>query len=142
MESEFVKLEYQGRIFRENEGEIDERFTSLIFKRHNLPDEIRTFICKCRLLILECNSRLNLYYPDVYSKNCKICNHPSDTVSHILNCTTQFFNQKRHSRICDIVFDKLSFVYNNCDVLKDSFYTPAKFHRSIMPFKPHILEQI
>ena len=68
-ESEFVKLEYQGRIFMENIGEVDERFTSLIFKRHNLLDEFRTFICRCRLLILEYNSRLNLYYPDVYSKN-------------------------------------------------------------------------
>ena len=137
LESEFVNLEYQGRIFRENEGEIDERFTSLIFKRHNLPDEIRTFICKCRLLILECNSRLNLYYPDVYSKNCKICNHPSDTVSHILNGCTKYkeIYQKRHNRICDIIFDKLSFVHKNCDVLKDSVLTPAKFHSTIDAFQ-------
>ena len=140
IQCDFVKLECQGLIFRENEGEIDEKFTSLIYKRHRLPDEIRTFICKSRLLILECNSRLNLYYPEVYQKRCKLCNHPSDTVSHILNGCTHFQSlyQKRHNRIVDLIFDKVCFANKNCETIKDSILTPAKFHSTYHAFQtPH-----
>ena len=140
IESEFLKLEYQGLIVRENKGQVDERFNSLIFKRHKLPDEIRTFVTKCRLLILESNSRLHLYYPDVYPKKCKICNHPSDTVSHILNGCTHFklLYQKRHNRIVDIIFDKVCTANKNSDVIKDTILTPAKFYRAEPTFQtPH-----
>ena len=50
-----------------------------------------------------------MYYPDSVSKNCKNCNHPTETASHVLNGCGEFQENytSRHNRICNIIYQNL-----------------------------------
>ena len=126
-EDSWKKLSSQGRVARETSGHIDEKCTKIIFSNHNISDEIRCFICRSRLQLLQCNSLIHTYYST--GKHCRVCNNPNDTVSHVLNgCTKlQLFYQKRHNRIVDLVFDKIKSSNKEKRVIKDSIIKPSMF---------------
>ena len=129
-ETKWKSMSSQGRIAREIDGCTDSRFSSAFLCNHKLSDDIRSFVCRGRLQLLQCNSLLHLYYG--IPKSCKICNHPTDTASHILNGCTQFkqMYQNRHNRIVDIIYNKIESTNksDNVEVLKDCILTPAKLN--------------
>ena len=93
-----------------------------------LSDDLRSFVCRGRLQLLQCNSLLHLYYG--VPKHCKLCNFPSDTASHILNGCPKLKNmyQQRHDRIVNLIYDKVvSKSEADTVVLKDTFITPDIF---------------
>ena len=76
-------LTSQGRLCRE--VNIDNSVSHSFLRNFKLTDSVSQFVYKGRLQLLECNSLLTVYYPDSVSKNCKNCNHPTETASHVLN---------------------------------------------------------
>ena len=102
-------LSSQGRIVGQNK-QINHSLSSCFLFNLNLNDTIKQFVIKGRLQLLECESLLHTYYPQTYSKQCKICRHPSETVSHILNGCTKFKDMymKRHNRVLDFVHAKVA----------------------------------
>ena len=125
----FRALGSQGRIVSQNR-QIDHKTSSCFLFNMNLSDTIKQFVLRGRLQLLECESLLHTYYPLTYSKQCKICRHPSETVSHVLNGCTKFKDMytKRHNRVLEFVHAKVaSAVPKSCTVLKDSFLKPHIF---------------
>ena len=70
---------------------------------------------------------MHTYYST--EKHCRVCNHPHDTVSHILNGCTRFYlhYQKRHNRIVDIIYEKIKSANKYCKIFKDSIIKPSMF---------------
>ena len=117
----------QGRVAREIDSCVDCRISATYLTNHKLSDELRSFVCRGRLQLLQCNSLLHLYYGT--PKHCYICSFPSDTVSHIINTCPHFKNiyQKRHNRIVDLIFDKIRFL-SHCEhiqLFKDCVLKPC-----------------
>ena len=121
-------LDSQGRVARQRRN-VNHSLSSHVFQNIKLRDDIKCFVAKGRLQLLECESLLHTYYPNTYSKACKLCRHPSETVSHILNGCPQFKNMytERHNRILNIVFDKMSIWTHNVTLIKDTVLRPALF---------------
>ena len=117
----------QGRIIREVNTHVDFRLSNSFLSNHKLSDSLLSFICRGRLQLLQCDSLLHIYYPETYTKSCKICRNPSDTASHILNGCTQFkgLYQERHNRIVNLIFTKVA--ARGKEVLKDTVLRPALF---------------
>ena len=71
-------------------------------------------------------ARAGIWYPQTYTKQCKLCNNPSDTVSHVLNGCTGFnlMYQARHNRVVDLIFDKIVSANKSHVCYKDSVLTP------------------
>ena len=117
----------QGRVARDSNKCVDFRNSSAFLKNHNLSDDLRSFVCRGRLQLLQCNSLLHLYYG--VPKHCTLCNFHSDTASHLLNGCSKQKNiyQLRHDRIVDLVYTKVKAANNvqNKLVLKDCFVTPV-----------------
>lgn len=92
-----------------------------------LTDDLRSFIIRGRLQLLQANSLLHIYYN--VGKHCRLCNHPSDTVSHVLNGCTKLKDiyQKRHNRIVDIIYSKVRHANGQNPVLKDTMLKPEMF---------------
>ena len=111
-------------------GNINHRLSAAYLNNHNITDNLRSFVARSRLQTLQCESLLALYYPKSYTKACKICHHPSETVSHILNgCTTfQRLYQHRHNRIVDILYDKIKDNNSCTETLKDTVLQPQLFN--------------
>ena len=125
----FKSLSSQGRIVAQNK-QINHKISMCFLFNVNLSDTIKQFVLKARLQLLECESLLHTYYPHSYSKHCKICNHPSETVSHILNGCTKFKDMytKRHNRALDFIHTKVaSATPNGCTLLKDTVLRPHVF---------------
>ena len=127
-ESQWSEKSSQGRIIRETDSKANNILSANFIRNHKLTDEIRSFVCRGRLQLLQRESLLALYYPGNYSKSCKICHNPYDTVSHILNGCTQYqgLYQQRHNRIVDIIFGKANNA--NTEVVKDTVLKPAMFN--------------
>lgn len=120
---EFRSLTSQGRIV--SQKEINHKLSASYLSNSKLSDDIKRFVVKGRLQLIECESLLHLYYPNSYTKTCKICNHPSETISHIVNGCTKFslMYSERHNRVVNILYDKLMSMYASSqfvDVLKDT----------------------
>ena len=116
----------------------------IIKERSNnqISGAVRSFVCRSRLQLIECNSLLHLYYG--VPKHCQICKFPSDTISHILNTCPHFKNdyQRRHNRIVDLIFDKIKFAVKDksetIEIYKDSFIKPNLFYSDLENFiNPH-----
>ena len=82
-EETWHSLSSQGRIAREVSEFADLGLSSTFLLNHKLNDDIRSFVCRGRLQLLQCNSLLHLYYQS--PKTCNLCNFHTETVSHILN---------------------------------------------------------
>ena len=128
--NEFSSLKSQGRVTREAKG-ADHKLSLSFMKNNNLKDKIKQFAVKSRLQILECNSLLHTYSPTLHNKKCSLCNHPSDTCSHVLNGCTKLnsFYVERHNRIVNVVFEKLKYhcSKNNMCFFKEKPLTPSLF---------------
>jgi len=137
IEHEFITKHNQGRIVREAGPHADCRASSVCISNHKLSDSLRSFVSRGRLQLLQCDSLLSLYYPGSYTKSCKLCNHPFDTVSHVLNGCTKFqpMYQKRHNRIVDLIFDKIRASNGEHEVLKDTVLTPQRFYSTQESFR-------
>jgi hypothetical protein len=100
----------RGRILREMTC-VNHSLSCGFISNLKLNDSIRSFAIKSRMQLLECDSQLHLYYPNSFTKDCKICHHPFDTVSHILNGCTKSKNvyQERHNRVVNLTFDKVKY---------------------------------
>ena len=125
-ETKLHSMKSQGRVKREC-NEVDPKFTSAFLKNHKLSDDIVSFICRGRLQLLQTNSLLHIYYN--VGKSCRLCNHPFDTASHVLNGCTRIREvyQKRHNRIVDLIHEKIKNANNESTVLKDRVLTPGVF---------------
>ena len=139
-ETTWKSLASQGRVAREISSCVDCCLSATCLTNHKLSDELRSFVCRGRLQLLQCNSLLHLYYNT--PKHCYICSFPSDTVSHILNTCPHFKNmyQNRHNRIVDLIFNKMSCLFSsqNIELFKDCFVKPCMFDSEIEKFThPH-----
>ena len=106
--TEWKNKRSQGRIRQAIDQIVDHKYSSAYLTNHKLSDDIRSFVCRSRLQILQCNNLLHLYY-NTNHKSCDLCNHPLETVSHIMNSCKQLKNMysKRHNRIVDIIHGKI-----------------------------------
>ena len=122
----FKEKKSQGRVFREAGDSISHAMSSKCIFNKKLSDKLTSFIVKGRMQLLECNSLLHIWYPQTYTKQCKLCNNPSDTVSHVLNGCTGFnlMYQARHNRVVDLIFDKIVSANKSHVCYKDSVLTP------------------
>jgi hypothetical protein len=111
-------LKSQGRIFRINCNHV---LSTKFISNLALSDDIVKFIFKSRLQLLECNSLLHKYYPNTYPKTCRLCNNPSDTVSHIMNGCMHFKNiyVARHDRIVAHIRDEIMRLHPHVDIFCD-----------------------
>ena len=87
---------------------------------------------KSHMQLLECNSLLHKYYPNTYSKSCKICNNPSDTVSHIMNGCMEYKNlySARHDRIVNHIRDEIKKTHPHVEVVNNKIITGELFDSS------------
>ena len=129
-EADFKSLTSQGRVCREAANDADMRLSSCYLNNHKISDEIKSFVVRGRLQILQCNSLMNTYYNA--NKECGQCNFYTETVSHILNgCKAmKAFYQKRHNRIVDMLYDKIISmkIHEQSRVIKDSIIRPQMFN--------------
>ena len=123
----------QGRVRKSIDNAVDHKFSSTFLNNHKLSDDIRSFVCRGRLQILQCNSILHLYYNA--DRSCNLCNHPSETVSHILNGCKQLKDMytKRHNRLVDLIYEKIP-SQHNMSIIKDKTLTPSDFNDSSESF--------
>ena len=117
----------QGRVAREVSGCIDTKASSSFLSNHTLSDDVRSFVSRGRLQLLQCNSLLHLYYN--VPKLCMLCRFPSETASHVLNGCRELKNiySKRHNRVVDILHSKLASINKDNFVLKDTVLSPDIF---------------
>ena len=138
-EEKWQSLHSQGRVIREVVKCTDHRSSSSFLGNHMLSDDLRSFVCRGRLQLLQCNSLLHLYY--AIPKHCRLCGFRSDTASHILNGCPKLKNmyQKRHDRIVSLIHDKIvGKSKSDTVVLKDTFLTPDKLDSQLPRFEhPH-----
>ena len=131
----------QGRIAREVSEFADLGLSSVFLHNHKLNDDIRSFVCRGRLQLLQCNSLLHLYYQS--PKTCNLCNFHTETVSHILNGCDKMKNnyQKRHNRVVDMISQKINTLFAkdaNCEMIKDTILKPQMFESEQENFvNPH-----
>eukprot|EP00745_Piridium_sociabile_P024546 TRINITY_DN38897_c0_g1_i6.p1 TRINITY_DN38897_c0_g1~~TRINITY_DN38897_c0_g1_i6.p1 ORF type:complete len:597 (-),score=89.74 TRINITY_DN38897_c0_g1_i6:48-1838(-) len=100
--------ESQGRVVREATS-ADHRLSMAFLSNVNLNESVIRLIVRGRLQLLQCNSLLALCYSTQYSKQCPLCNHPSETASHVLNGCTRYqkLYQERHNRIVDLIYQNM-----------------------------------
>ena len=127
----YHSMSSQGRVAREADKCVDTRLSSSYLSNHKLSDDIVSFVSRGRLQLRQCNSLLHLYY-DI-PKHCKLCDFPSDTVSHILNGCQKLKNmyQQRHNRIVNLIYQKIkakNMSSENVEVIQDSVLKPSKFN--------------
>ena len=130
MEREFKTLSSQGRVCREAAEDADMRLSSAFLTNHKLSDDIRSFVVRSRLQLLQCNSLMHTYFNT--SKECTQCGFFTETVSHIMNGCREMKNmyQKRHNRVVDMLHSKIcatKTISENVKVIKDSVITPVMF---------------
>jgi hypothetical protein len=111
-------LKSQGRIFKNG---ADQGLSSKYLSNLALNDDIIKFTLKSRLQLLECNSLLHKYYPNVYPKKCRLCNNPYDTVSHIMNGCMLFKNNyiARHDRIVAHIRGEIMKIHPQVNIFSD-----------------------
>ena len=131
--NEWKNKSSQGRVRKSIDNVVDHKFSSTFLNNHKLSDDIRSFVCRGRLQILQCNSILHLYYNA--DRSCNLCNHPSETVSHILNGCKQLKDMytKRHNRLVDLIYEKIP-SQHNMSIIKDKTLTPSDFNDSSESF--------
>ena len=140
-EDDFKSLLSQGRVCREAASDADMCLSSSYLRNHKISDDIKSFVVRARLQILQCNSLLHTYYN--IGKDCGQCNFYSETVSHILNgCRAmQALYQKRHNRIIDMLHKKITTmtIHKESRIIKDSIITPQLFdaNSEILNFDAH-----
>ena len=124
---DFISKTSQGRVAREVNGCTDTKSSSAFLSNHTVSDDVRSFVCRGRLQLLQCNSLLHLYYK--VPKSCNLCRHPSETASHILNGCRELKNiySKRHNRVVDILHTKISSANRTKYILKDTVLSPDIF---------------
>ena len=135
-QSEFKAKSSQGRVTREA-GKVNHGVSSTYLNNHKIDDNLRSFVARGRLQLLQCESLMTLYYPESYTKSCKICNHPTETVSHILNGCTKFqkLYQQRHNRIVDLIFGKIANSNPGKETFKDTVLKPEMFDAHMRTFE-------
>ena len=126
--TEWKNKRSQGRIRQAIDQIVDHKYSSAYLTNHKLSDDIRSFVCRSRLQILQCNNLLHLYY-NTNHKSCDLCNHPLETVSHIMNSCKQLKNMysKRHNRIVDIIHGKIP-SQQHTTIIKDKILSPTDFN--------------
>ena len=85
----WCQLPYQGLLAR-NLDYVDMDCSIEHLKNSKLSDRMAQFIVKARLQICETNSQLHTMYPDIHGRSCRLCQNPSDTISHVLNGCMSF----------------------------------------------------
>lgn len=129
MMDEWREKQWQGQIAR------NEHANTAISSSHltnlRLSDKLTAFIVKARLLLLECNSRLHTYSPEV-PKACDRCGFYTETVSHLLNGCREHKNsiQNRHNRILALVADAVKDTCHGDEIVIDSIIRPMHFQQS------------
>ena len=128
-QEDWQKLKSQGRVARETKDCVDGRGSGNFLQNPKLHDKLVSFVIKGRLQLLNCQSLLSIYYPHIHTKRCKLCPHPTENVSHVLNGCPRFRNayQSRHNRIVDILSDKVRHFNADADILKDVPLKPSHF---------------
>ena len=79
-ETTWKALSSQGRVAREISSCVDCRISATYLTNHKLKDELRSFVCRGRLQLLQCNSLLHLYYNT--PKQCYICSFIRYRITH------------------------------------------------------------
>ena len=123
------QLKSQGRVSREVYDCVDSRGSGTYLQNPKLHDKLVSFVVKGRLQLLPCQSLLNIYYPHLHNKGCKLCPHPTENASHVLNGCPRFRDayQDRHNRIVDILKDKVQHFNTDASILKDIPLKPSHF---------------
>ena len=126
---DWLKLKSQGRVSRDSRDSVDNRSSGTYLQNHKLNDRLVSFVVKGRLQLLPCQSLLSIYYPHIHTKGCKLCPHPTENASHVLNGCPRFqcAYQNRHNRIVDILSDKVRHFNADAEVLKDVPLKPSHF---------------
>ena len=136
IEDRLKEKESQGRVIREAGSVVNHKASASFLNNHKISDEARSFVVRGRMQLLQCESLMHTYFPETHTKHCKICFHPSDTVSHILNGCTKFeqMYQARHNRIQNLIALKIKNANPDCETIIDKIAKPSLFHSSQMSF--------
>ena len=123
---EWKEKSSQGKIRKETEGNVDYKLSAAFLDNHKISDDIVSFVCRGRLQLLQCNSLMHIYYKT--PRFCKLCNHPYENESHVLNGCRELKNiySKRHNRLVDLIHGKIK-PTPNVTVIKDGILTPSVF---------------
>ena len=126
---EWKEKSSQGRVRKETEGNVDYKLSAAFLDNHKISDDIVSFVCRGRLQLLQCNSLMHIYYKT--PRFCKLCNHPYENVSHVLNGCRELKNiySKRHNRLIDLIHDKIK-PAPNVTVIKDGILSPNLFQNT------------
>jgi len=136
----------QGRVT--NTSFIDFQLSNSYLSNTSITDNLVKFIYKTRMQLLECNSLLHRYYPQVYPKTCPICHNPSDTASHVLNGCMNFREMyiRRHDRIVNHIYQQITTsqpnwtVYNNRIISAEMFNSESnELYNNLEHRKPDLL---
>ena len=116
-------LESQGRVFQSKN--IDHQLSSNYLSNLAISDSLVQFTLKSRMQLLECNSLLHKYYPNTHAKSCKLCNNPSDTISHIMNGCLEYKNMysARHDRLVNHISDEIKKLHPHAEVVCNKIIT-------------------
>ena len=137
----------QGRLARECIDFADMSLSCQHLRLLGLSDRLIQFVVKGRLQLLETQSMLYIYYPNLHTKRCPSCNHPTDTTSHVLNgCMThrQCYIQ-RHDRSVDHIHNELLKMsqFKDCRLLKNKVINnnvfPNAMFDEVQHTKPDII---
>ena len=137
----------QGRLARETHDHADMSLSNQHLVLLGLSDRMVQFVVKGRLQLLETQCMLNIYYPDLHTKSCPSCHHPTDTTSHVLNgCMTHRQHYiARHDRTVDHIHSQISEMpeHKNTTILKNKIVNqnvfPSGNFDNINHTKPDIL---
>ena len=125
--SQWKEKDWQGRIVREG-TDIDQKLSNAYLNNVKLRDSLVCFVVRGRLQLLQCNSLMALYYPNECTRPCALCNHPTETESHVLNgCPRyQLLYTARHNRVIDVVASHIP-SRDSLHVIKDTCLSPSLF---------------
>ena len=92
-------------------------------------DHVHRFVIKGRLQLLETIAMKHICFPNAYpDSRCRLCNHPHDNTSHVLNGCMNFRQNytKRHDRIVNILYEDLAkiFGYAGCKLYTNTPFNP------------------
>jgi hypothetical protein len=124
----FKTKQSQGQVI--NTPCIDFQLANNYLTNTTITDNLVRFIYKTRMQLLECNSLLHRYYPQVYQKTCPLCRNPSDTVSHVLNGCMNFHEMyiRRHDRIVNHIHQQITSIHPEVTVYNNKIITSEMFN--------------
>ena len=114
--SYYESLKNQGRMKRDAIDNADMSVSNQHLVNLDISDKLTQFVTKGRLQLLETQSMLSIYYPNLHNKRCPACDFSPDTTSHIMSSCPAFRNMyiERHDRAVNHLYDQLKRIKGSC----------------------------